>query len=182
MLGRQNSVNLAVNTDNTAKTTMINAAREHTKRIRQQQTSPADIMKSKDEGRAELERKIRNREVPCPTCKSRKYKDKSDDGGVSFQSAKHIPAANAGIQVMQHEGEHVSRNATAPGTAVEGEMRTCSVQLLHDTCPTCGRSYVSGGLTFTHSQAAPDSHTELDELEAEQRRLETAGEEVDITA
>ncbi len=44
----------------------------------------------------------------CQTCKSRKYKDGSNDPGVSFKTATHLDPETASYAIRAHEGEHVA--------------------------------------------------------------------------
>ena len=83
----------------------------------------------------------------CQTCKSRKYKDGSDEM-VSFKSATHLSPQAAGSAVMAHEQEHVS-NAYKKAALDGGKVLQASVQLHMGVCPECGRSYVAGGTTST---------------------------------
>lgn len=83
----------------------------------------------------------------CETCKSRKYQDGSDEM-VSFKTAAHISPGSSAAKVMSHEREHVS-NAYEKASQKEGRVVQASVSLQTDTCPECGRSYVSGGQTTT---------------------------------
>ncbi len=83
----------------------------------------------------------------CQTCKSRKYKDGSDEM-VSFKSATHLSPQAAGSAVMAHEQEHVS-NAYKKASLNGGKVLQASVQLHMGVCPECGRSYVAGGTTST---------------------------------
>lgn len=91
----------------------------------------------------------------CQTCKSRKYKDGSDEM-VSFKSATHISPQAAGAAVMAHEQEHVS-NAYKKAALGDGKVLQASVQLHMGVCPECGRSYVAGGTTSTKIQYNEDN-------------------------
>ena len=91
----------------------------------------------------------------CQTCKSRKYKDGSDEM-VSFKSATHISPQSAGAAVMAHEQEHVS-NAYKKAALGDGKVLQASVQLHMGVCPECGRSYVAGGTTSTKIQYNEDN-------------------------
>jgi len=98
---------------------------------------------------------IRDKNDPnyiCQTCKQRKYKDQSNDSGVSFKSPGHIaPGASASV-VMSHEQEHVS-NEQANARAEERRVVSQSVVLHYSVCPECQKSYVSGGTTRTVTAA-----------------------------
>ncbi|MDE6674823.1 MAG: hypothetical protein K2K19_08445 [Acetatifactor sp.] len=91
----------------------------------------------------------------CQTCKSRKYKDGSDEM-VSFKSATHLSPQSAGAAVMAHEQEHVS-NAYKKAALGDGKVLQASVQLHMGVCPECGRSYVAGGTTSTTIQYNEDN-------------------------
>lgn len=84
----------------------------------------------------------------CQTCKSRKYKDGSDESDVSFQTAQHISPESAGTRVRGHEQEHVA-NAYEKAAEKGGKVLQASVAIHTAICPECGRVYVSGGLTTT---------------------------------
>ena len=83
----------------------------------------------------------------CETCKNRKYQDGSDEM-VSFKSAAHISPEASGARVRSHEQEHVS-NAYKKAAMNDGRVVSANVRLNTATCPECGRSYVSGGVTTT---------------------------------
>lgn len=83
----------------------------------------------------------------CQTCKNRKYKDGSDDPGVSFKTASKI-TGNVASAVRGHENEHVTRNR-AKAEREGKEIVSQTVTIKSDICPECGRSYISGGETVT---------------------------------
>lgn len=83
----------------------------------------------------------------CQTCKSRKYKDGSDEM-VSFKSPTHISPESAASAVRAHEQEHVS-NAYSKAAMKDGKVMTASVSIHMGICPECGRTYVAGGTTHT---------------------------------
>lgn len=83
----------------------------------------------------------------CQTCKSRKYKDGSNEM-VSFKSAAHISPESSGAKVRAHEQEHVS-NAYSKAAQKNGKVLQASVSIHTSVCPECGRTYVSGGTTNT---------------------------------
>ena len=83
----------------------------------------------------------------CETCRERKYKDGSDEE-VSFKAPTHISPNAAGAAVRAHEGEHVS-NAYKKASMEGGRVIHCGVAIHTATCPECGRTYVSGGVTNT---------------------------------
>ncbi len=84
----------------------------------------------------------------CQTCKNRKYKDGSDDPGVSFKTASKISPENVSSAVRGHEQEHVVRERAKAGRENK-EVVLQSVTIKSDICPECGKSYVSGGETLT---------------------------------
>lgn len=88
----------------------------------------------------------------CQTCKNRKYRDGSDDPGVSFKSAAHIDPENASAVVKGHEMEHVYRNR-AKAEREGREVVSQTVTLHTGICPECGKPYVSGGETRTVTRA-----------------------------
>lgn len=86
----------------------------------------------------------------CETCRERKYKDGSDEQ-VSFKAPTHISPNAAGAAVRAHEGEHVA-NAYKKASMEGGRVIHCGVAIHTATCPECGRTYVSGGVTNTAIQ------------------------------
>lgn len=99
---------------------------------------------------------IKKPSTECQTCKERKYQDGSDEM-VSFKSPTHISPQNAGVAVRAHEQEHV-RNAYAKASKGNGKVLSANVAIHTATCPECGRSYVSGGLTTTKIQYSDESN------------------------
>ena len=87
----------------------------------------------------------RSSPAECETCRTRKYKDGSDEN-VSFKSAQHISPNQAGAAVRAHEGEHVA-NAYKKAAEEGGRVISAGVSIELAVCPECGRSYVAGGLT-----------------------------------
>ena len=85
--------------------------------------------------------------IECSTCANRMYQDGSDEN-VSFKSAAHISPEAAGAAVRSHEGEHVS-NAYKKAAMNNGKVLSTGVAIHMATCPECGRSYVSGGTTYS---------------------------------
>lgn len=81
----------------------------------------------------------------CETCKSRKYKDGSDEN-VSFKAATHVSPQASGGAVRAHEGEHVS-NAYAKAAQQGGKVLSVGVSIHTAICPECGRVYTAGGET-----------------------------------
>lgn len=97
---------------------------------------------------AELRRLKQSGSVECETCKSRQYKDGSDESDVSFKAPGHINPGASAATVMAHEQEHVA-NAYEKAEKGNGRVVSASVKLQTAVCPECGRSYVSGGVTNT---------------------------------
>ena len=91
----------------------------------------------------------------CYTCQNRRYVDKSDDASVSFQTPTSINPGMAAAAVASHEQEHV-RNEQARAHREDRQIVSQSVSLTYDTCPECGRHYVSGGTTRTTSVGKSD--------------------------
>ena len=92
----------------------------------------------------------------CHTCENRRYVDQSDDASVSFQSPTKVSPQMAGMAVAAHEQEHV-RNEQANALQENREVVNQSVTLHYDTCPECGKIYVSGGTTRTTTVGKSDS-------------------------
>lgn len=93
----------------------------------------------------------------CQTCKNRKYKDGSNDPGVSFKTATHLDPATASYAIRAHEGEHVA-HAWADAAKNDKEIVSQSVTYHTDICPECGRTYMSGGTTRTVTRSAPETY------------------------
>jgi len=92
----------------------------------------------------------------CETCENRRYVDQSDDSSVSFQSPTKVSPNMAGMAVAAHEQEHV-RNEQANALSEDREVVNQSVTLHYDTCPECGKIYVSGGTTRTTTVGKSES-------------------------
>lgn len=108
----------------------------------------------------------------CETCEKRKYKDGSDDPGVSFKTAQHVDPRMAQAAVRGHEMEHVVRErakAQREGRRVISQ----SVTYHSGICPECGRFYVSGGTTRTVT-AADNSKDMLDLLHSGKKCLDVS--------
>ena len=86
-------------------------------------------------------------QIECSTCANRMYQDGSDEN-VSFKSAAHLSPTAAGAAVRSHEGEHVS-NAYKKAAMNNGKVMSTGVAIHMSVCPECGRSYVSGGTTYS---------------------------------
>ncbi|MGN0612813.1 MAG: hypothetical protein ACI4JB_02840, partial [Porcipelethomonas sp.] len=95
-------------------------------------------------------------EEECQTCKERKYKDGSDDPGVSFKTASKISPENVASAVRGHENEHVIRER-AQAQRENKEVVSQTVTLKSDICPECGKSYISGGETVTVTKSKPEN-------------------------
>ena len=93
----------------------------------------------------------------CQTCKSRKYKDGSNDPGVSFKTATHLSPERAAYAIRAHEYEHVA-HAKAEEAKGEKEVISQSVTYKTDICPECGRVYMSGGTTRTTFRSKPETY------------------------
>ncbi len=106
--------------------------------------------KENDEKTADMKRRFDSFE--CQTCKNRRYRDQSDDSGVSFQTASHIDPSAAYSAVRSHENEHVARNKTQAEQNGQ-KIAYQTVTINRAICPECGRSYVSGGVTHTVTKA-----------------------------
>lgn len=91
----------------------------------------------------------------CQTCKNRKYKDGSDDPGVSFKTATRVSPEKAAAAVRSHEMEHVSREK-AKAQREDREVVSQSVTYKTGVCPECGSPYVSGGTTRTVTKGKVD--------------------------
>lgn len=98
-------------------------------------------------------------EAECQTCAERKYKDGSDDPGVSFKTATHLSPEQAASAVRGHEMEHVTRNQ-AKAQREDREIVSQSVTIHTDICPECGRVYTSGGTTRTITRGNADNDTQ----------------------
>ncbi len=116
----------------------------------------------------------------CSTCKSRKYKDGSDESDVSFQTAQHIDPGSAGSRVRAHEGEHVA-NAYEKAAEKGGKVLQASVAIKTDICPECGRVYVSGGTTTTKI-AYPNEENPYQKQRKAEDHEKVAGKNVDLSA
>ena len=95
----------------------------------------------------------------CQTCKNRKYKDGSNDPGVSFKTPSHVSPENAANAIRSHEGEHVSHNR-AQALREGRKIVSQSVTYHTDICPECGRVYMSGGTTRTVTRDSRDPSRE----------------------
>lgn len=113
---------------------------------RQEPTEGEDVKGGKNGGKISGRRNFDTYE--CQTCRNRKYKDGSDDPGVSFKTPTHISPENAASAIRSHENEHVS-HARAKALREDQKILSQSVTYHTDVCPECGRVYLSGGTTRT---------------------------------
>ena len=116
----------------------------------------------------------------CETCKSRKYKDGSNENDVSFQTAQHVSPQSAGARVRAHEGEHVT-NAFEKAKEKGGKVLQASVSIKTAVCPECGRVYVSGGETTTRILYPNESNPYQKERKA-QDAANLTGSKINLTA
>lgn len=93
-------------------------------------------------------------DAKCETCEKRKYKDGSDDPGVSFKTATQVDPNAAQAAVRGHEMEHVVRER-AKAEREDRKVVSQSVTYHTGICPECGKFYISGGTTRTVT--APDN-------------------------
>lgn len=112
----------------------------------QEPAEDADVQGGQNGGRVSGRRNFDTYE--CQTCKNRKYKDGSNDPGVSFKTPTHISPENAASAIRSHENEHVS-HARAKALREDQKILSQSVTYHTDVCPECGRVYLSGGTTRT---------------------------------
>ena len=139
-------------TDSAADALRINAS-EGSVKLKVHSESDA-----KDAGLSDAEIKglKRSGQIECATCASRTYQDGSDEE-VSFKSAAHISPEASAARVRGHEQEHVS-NAFKKAATGNGRVLQASVAIHTATCPECGKSYVSGGLTTTKIAYSDDKY------------------------
>jgi hypothetical protein len=115
---------------------------------------------------SEAEQKRRFDSFECETCKNRRYKDQSDDSGVSYQTATHIDPAASYSAVRSHENEHVTRNRTdADRNGQKIVYQTVTIK--RGICPECGRSYTAGGVTKSVTKADNSSKYTVGDLDLE---------------
>lgn len=95
----------------------------------------------------------------CQTCKNRKYKDGSNDLGVSFKTPARVSPERAAFAIRAHEAEHVSRT-WAQAQKENKEVVSQSVSYHTDICPECGKVYMSGGTTRTTFRSKPETYSE----------------------
>ena len=126
---------------------------------------PGSMAPSDKAGLINSMRAARKRE--CGTCSSRKYQDRSNDPGVSYQTPTSISPDSAASAVRAHENEHVSRDQ-AKARREGREVVSQSVILKTSICPECGRVYISGGVTTTVTRSSEKSEKYLVGKPAEQ--------------
>ena len=90
----------------------------------------------------------------CQTCKNRKYKDGSNDPGVSFKTPTRVSPERAAFAIRSHEMEHVA-HAKAKALKEDQEIVSQSVSYHTSICPECGRTYMAGGTTRTTFRSKP---------------------------
>jgi len=120
---------------------------------------PYVVFLSEDGDRAEITRglvKSAEAQEVCQTCENRRYVDRSDDASVSYQTPSKISPNMSAAAVAMHENEHV-RNEQANAQRDGREIISQTVTLIYDSCPECGKHYVSGGTTKTTSVSKSDS-------------------------
>ncbi len=108
-----------------------------------------------------------NKKEECNTCENRKYKDGSDDAGVSFKTATKVSPNASGLAVRSHELEHVNRER-AKAKREGREVISQTVTIKTSTCPECGTPYTSGGETRTITKGVIDENAK--NLDDEARR------------
>lgn len=112
--------------------------------------------------RSRMEKAEAKDDGECKTCENRRYKDGSNDPGVSFKSASKI-SGNAEAAVRGHEQEHVTRNR-AKAERENQEIVYQTVVIKHAICPECGKTYVAGGETTTVTRSKPQSEIDKNKL------------------
>jgi len=91
----------------------------------------------------------------CPTCKNRRFVDRSNDLGVSFKSPQKMSGAQAVMAAKEHERQHLTAEyarAFQEGKKVVSQ----SITIYTRRCGDCGNVYVSGGVTKTVSKLRAD--------------------------
>ncbi len=131
------------------------------------------------ENRSILGKRVENEE--CQTCKSRKYKDGSNDPGVSFKTATSLSPEEAATAVRSHENEHIVREQ-AKAERENREVVSQSVTYQTSICPECGRPYISGGTTRTVTRSASETASPLAQKFQAGLNEEIKGKFFDMTA
>ena len=125
-------------------------------RIRYEDPSAPELSNQKEAVSDAESAQDASEEGKCKTCEERKYKDGSNDMGVSFKTAAHIAPEQAAATVRGHEMEHVFREQ-AKAEREDRQVVSQSVSLHTSICPECGKPYVSGGTTRTTTAAKPEA-------------------------
>jgi hypothetical protein len=92
---------------------------------------------------------------PCETCSTRKYKDGSNDAGVSFKTPQHISPENSAAVVAAHEREHVVA-AHSKAQQSGSKVAYATTRLFSAQCSECGKFYISGGEARIRTVSKPD--------------------------
>jgi len=118
-----------------------------------------DISKKFD--RVEISEKAKEylKQAECETCETRKYRDISNDAGVSFKSPRSISPQQSFSAVASHENEHVTRNA-AKAEREDKEIVSQSVRLKTELCPECHKAYIAGGVTTTVTKSSGSQNSD----------------------
>jgi len=127
-------------------------------------------------GKSDTENKVENYE--CRTCAARRYKDRSNDPSVSFQTPTYISPSQSAGAVAGHEMEHV-RNEDAKAKREDREVVSSSVTIHYAICPECGARYAAGGETRTVTKAVDK---EKDQDQQDQSKQDGKGILVDSKA
>ncbi|MDR1135462.1 MAG: hypothetical protein LBL49_04690 [Clostridiales Family XIII bacterium] len=145
--GTTPSVNEAQNAMNLEKPSMV----PEKEQVAYRRTEDADDERKRRGGK----KKSGDGSQECQSCKSRRYKDVSDDPSVSFQSPTKLSDAEAGSAVRAHEQEHVSHEQ-AKAERENREVVSQNVVIHYAVCPECGKIYVAGGTTTTTTREATE--------------------------
>lgn len=137
------------------------ASEDNEKRIKELENRISDL-------RGRMEKAEAKDNGKCKTCESRRYKDGSNDPGVSFKSASKI-SGNAEAAVRGHEQEHVTRNR-AKAERENQEIVYQTVVIKHAICPECGKNYVAGGETTTVTRSKPQSDIDKNKISDEDKK------------
>ena len=124
------------------------------------------LRKGMDPAEFAVRRRIQYGEEECSTCEARKYKDGSNDPGVSYKTPTHIAPEQAASAVMGHEMEHVVREQ-AKAVKEDRKVISQSVSVHTAICPECGKVYVSGGTTRTATAEDKSREAALDQGQQE---------------
>jgi len=105
----------------------------------------------------------------CETCRSRRYVDQSSDSAVSFQKPTAMKPEEAAHKVRAHEMEHVRREQQKVAGDSSRRIISQSVQIHMNSCPECGKNYVSGGTTRTATRYVNSDFIDLFKVGAPDR-------------